>query len=391
MEFKMNLKKNFINKITNKYIDNKELTITGKILHYIQDIDIFSFFCTVNKSTSLNPFSSDIYFNFEFKDQCIPYVQILNDFINPTLNDGRNIYYCLTKKHKYIFDKDYLDDGEKIFYELIDNIKNFLICLKENIQINAFVFYGDYEIKKIYKINELILNKSAIKFYRIIHIDNNKDEQMLYVVITQLYFLILEPEKTDMSLATLIKAFAFKDYQFAFEEKNPNKKKEKIIYTLKIMKEENFNESLNVKFYLYENDKIKDNLSIKYIEFRSTLFQKKSDIDFSKYKIVIKNYKPLFNIENKKTTKLNKYKIKKDDYKSYIAYYEELYNYYKDFKDEKNKERIKTFVENLTYFCVDFISFYDSDPQEVEFYRKKMEQYYINENNKDNDNEISNK
>ena len=68
MEFKMNLKKNFINKITNKYIDNKELTITGKILHYIQDIDIFSFFCTVNKSTSLNPFSSDIYFNFEFKD-----------------------------------------------------------------------------------------------------------------------------------------------------------------------------------------------------------------------------------------------------------------------------------------------------------------------------------
>ena len=54
-------------------------------------------------------------FNFEFKDQCIPYVQNLSDFINPTLNDGRNIYYCLTKKHKYIFDKDYSDDGEKIF------------------------------------------------------------------------------------------------------------------------------------------------------------------------------------------------------------------------------------------------------------------------------------
>ena len=380
MEFKIDSKKNFISKITNKYIDNKELTITGKILHYIQDKDIFSFFCTLNKSTELNPFSSDIYFNFEFKDQCIPYVKILNDFINPTLNDGRNIYYCLTNKHKYTFDKDYLDDGEKIFYELVDNIKSFLICLKENIQINAFVFYGDYEIKKIYKINELILNKSAVKFYRIIHIDNNsKEEQMLYVVITQLYFLIFDPEENDMSLAKLLKAFAFKDYQFAFEEINPNKKQDKIIYTLKIMKEENFNESLVIKFYLYENDKIKNNLATKYMEFRTTLYQKKSDIDFSKYKIVIKNYKPLFTIDNKKTIATNNNKNKKEDYKLYIAYFEELYNYYKDFKDEKIKDRIKTFVDNLTYFCVDFITFYDSDPQEVEFYRKKMEEFYTGE------------
>ena len=378
MEVKFDYNKNFIQKITNKYTDNKELKITGKILHYIEDLDIFAFYCTLYKSTEINPFSSDIYFNFEFKNNNIPYVQILNDFINPTLNDGRNIYYCLTNQHKYIFDKDYLDDCEKIFYELINNIKNFLTCLKENIQINAFVFYGDYELKRIYKINDLILNKSVVNFYRIINIDENKEEQMIYIVITQLYFLIFDPLEHDMSLAKLIKAFAFIDYQFAFEEINPKKKPNKITHTLKIMKEENFYDSLNIKFHFYENDKIKDNLSTKYIEFRTTLFHKKSDIDFTKYKIVITNYKPLFIIDTKQT-KIRKYKRKKEDYKLYIAYFEELYNYYKDFKDEKTKKRIKTYINNLTYFCVDFMTFYDSEPEEVEFYKKKMEEYYLDD------------
>ena len=371
--------KNFIQKITTKYKEHKELKITGKILHYIQDEDIFAFYCTLFKSTEINPFSSDIFFNFEFRDKNTPYVQIMNDFINPTLNDGRNIFYCLTNKHKYIFEKEKLDEVEKIFFELIDNIKHFLICIKENIQINAFIFYGEYELKRIYKINEIILNKNSVKFYRIMNLDINniKDEHMLYIVITQLYFLIFEPLENDMSLAKLIKSYALKDYQFAFEELNPNKKQEKIIHTLKIMKDENFNDFLNIKFYLYENDKMVDNLSTKYIQFKTELFHKKSDVDFSKYKIVIKNYKPLFNIDTKKANiSINDNKRKKDDFKSYIAYFEELYNYYKDFKDEKTKNRIKTYIANLTYFCVDFMTFYDSEPEEVEFYKKKMEKYY---------------
>ena len=123
-----------------------------------------------------------------------------------------------------------------------------------------------------------------------------------------------------------------------------------------------------------------DNLSTKYIQFKKELFHKKSDVDFSKYKIVIKNYKPLFNIDTKKANiSINDNKRKKDDFKSYIAYFEELYNYYKDFKDEKTKKRIKTYLNNLTYFCVDFMTFYDSEPEEIEFYKKKMEEYYLDD------------
>ena len=368
--------KNFIKKIIAKYKDNKELKITGKILYYIKDEEIISFYCTLYKTTTINPFGSDIYLYFGFKNNNTPYIKILNDFINPTLNDGRNIYYCLTNKHKYIFDINNLNEFEKIFFELIDNLKQFLICIKENIQINAFIYYGEYEIGRIYKINELIVNKNTIKFYRIMQI-KGKEEEMKYIIITQLFFLIFEPLEDDMSLAKLYKLFVLKDFQFAFEELNPNKKLNKNSnFTLKILNDISFTECLSIKFYLYENDKMIDNLNTKYIEFKTDLFSKKGEIDFKKYKIIISNYKPLFTIDVKKTSELKNYnKNMHDDYKLYIAYFEELYNYYKDFKEENIKKRVKTYLANLTYFCVDFISFYDSNPEEIEYYRKKMTTY----------------
>jgi hypothetical protein len=251
-----------------------------------------------------------------------------------------------------------------------------LICLKENIQINAFIYYGEYEIGRIYKINELIVNKNTIKFYRIMQI-KGKEEEMKYIIITQLFFLIFEPLEDDMSLAKLYKLFVLKDFQFAFEELNPNKKLNKNSnFTLKILNDISFTECLSIKFYLYENDKMIDNLNTKYIEFKTDLFSKKGEIDFKKYKIIISNYKPLFTIDVKKTSELKNYnKSMHDDYKLYIAYFEELYNYYKDFKEENIKKRVKTYLANLTYFCVDFISFYDSDPEEIEYYRKKMTTY----------------
>ena len=67
-----------------------------------------------------------------------------------------------------------------------------------------------------------------------------------------------------------------------------------------------------------------------------------------------------------------------DDYKLYIAYFEELYNYYKDFKEENIKKRAKTFLSNLTYYCVDFITFYDSNQEEVQHYQSIMLKYLNN-------------
>ena len=67
-----------------------------------------------------------------------------------------------------------------------------------------------------------------------------------------------------------------------------------------------------------------------------------------------------------------------NDYKLYISYFEELYNYYKDFKEENIQIRVKTYLANLTYFCVEFISFYDSNLEEVKYYQSKMVKYLNN-------------
>ena len=321
--------------------------------------------------------SSDIILSFEFIEKSLPYIHILNDFINPTLNDGRNIFYCLTNKHNYIFKKKYLDECEVIFDEIINGIKDFLLCLKENIQINAYIYYGDYEIGHIYQINDFIINKSTIKFYRIIQI-KGKNEEMKYIIITQLFFLLFEPYNNDMSLAKLEQSFYLKDINFSLDEAILNKKKNRKSYILKLLNAQ-INVIFEMEFILYTDD-INGNKD--YNEFNNSLISKKNEIDLKKYKIIITNYKPLFTIEikknNKKKNKLgaNMY----NDYKLYISYFEELFNYYKDFKEENIKKRVKTYLANLTYYCVDFITFYDSDPNEVKLYQSKMVKYLDNNN-----------
>ena len=387
MEGKINLiqstenNKNFLTNLIKKYSNKENIKIMGKVLHYMKHITIFQFYCTVYKNTDINPFSSEINLSLQFKDNSRPYIQILNDFINPTLNDVRNIYYCLTNQHNYIFNQKKLEEFENIFDKIIEGLQNFLLCLKENIQINAYIYYGEYHIGHIYEINDFLINKNTLKFFRIMKIDG-KIEEMRYIVITQLYFLIFQPDANDKSLAKLEQWFYLKDIDFALDEVILNKKKlKKNTFFLKILN--NITKKLfEIEFILYsDNMEIKGNIenndSNRYIEFKNILINKKNEIDLKKYKIIITNYKPLFTIEIKKNNK-KKNKLIFDmynDYKLYISYFEELYNYYKDFKEENIQKRVKTYLGNLTYYCVDFISFYDSNEQEVQIYREKMIKY----------------
>ena len=373
-----NINNSYVKKIVNKYNDNSDVKLIGKILNHMDGTSILQFYCSIYKSSKINPFSSDINLSFQFIDKTRPYIHILNDFINPTLNDGRNIFYSLTNKHKYKFKKNELDKFEEILDELIKGIKPFLLCLKENIQINVFIYYGEYEIGHIYQINDFLLNKNTIKFYRLIQI-NGKNEEMKYIVVTQLFCLIFEPVNNDMSLAKLLKIFYLKDINFSLKEGNFYKKSNKTSYMLIILND-NLDSLLEIEFFLYSDDSMGNNDQNKYIEFKNILQSKKNEIDLKKYKIIITNYKPLFTIDNKKNIKNKSREIinesnMHDDYILYISYFEELYNYYKDFEEENIKERVKTFLSNLTYFCVDFITFYDSNPEEVKFYQSKMIKY----------------
>mgnify|MGYP006873120477 CR=1 FL=1 len=373
-----NYKNSCIKNILNKYNDSKEIKLIGKELKYIENSIIFQFYGTIYKTTEINPFSSEVSLSFQFIENKHPYIHILNDFINPTLNDGRNIFYCLTNKHNYKFDKKKMDEFESIFDELIKGIKPFFLCLKENIQINVFIYYGDYIVGHIYQINDFLLNKNTVKFYRLIQI-NGKNESLKYVLITQLYYLFFEPMANDMSWAKLENFYYLKDINFSLEEGNFNKKTNKTSYILKIINS-NLNSLSEIEFLLYSDDNKED--PNKYLEFKNSLNNKKNEINLKKYKMVITNYKPLFTIEIKKNNKKNReipnMKSMYDDYKLYIKYFEELYNYYKDFKEENIKKRAKTFLSNLTYYCVDFITFYDTNQEEVQYYQSLMLKYLNN-------------
>ena len=65
-----------------------------------------------------------------------------------------------------------------------------------------------------------------------------------------------------------------------------------------------------------------------------------------------------------------------NDYKKYIEYYELLYDYYKKKKNEENvKDKLKDIFSKLTFFCVELITFKDSDPKENFIYKSKLEKY----------------
>ena len=372
----MNNNNIFINNIIQKYSDNKNIKLMGKMLYNISKTTNVIFYCIIYKSCEINPFSSDIHLSFEFMENLVPFVHILNDFINPSLNDGRNIFYCLTNKHQYIFKKKNLEEYENIFDEMINGFKNFLLCLKENIQINAYIYYGEYEIGHIYHINDFVIEKNTVKFFRINQI-NDKKEEMKYIVITQLYFLLFEPEKNDMSFAKLEKEFYIKDIDFSFYDIVLNKKNNKKICELKLVNKE-INILFEMKFSLYSDNK--ESSSCNFNEFKNKILEKKNESNLKNYKIIITNYKPLFTIEIKKNNKKKNKSIGNmyNDYKLYISYFEELYNYYKDFKEENIQIRVKTYLANLTYFCVEFISFYDSNLEEVKYYQSKMVKYLNN-------------
>ena len=185
-----------------------------------------------------------------------------------------------------------------------------------------------------------------------------------------------------MSLAKLNIYFYLKDILFAFEEINPNINHIQNNFKLKILLNNSLlKEKLNLNFYIYDNDKLNDNLQTKFIEFKSILFSKKGEIDMNKYKLIITNYRPLFIINLKKSSKKKNNKISHDDCKLYISYFEELFNYFKDFKEENIRNRVQTFLSNITYFCVDFLSFYDSDPEEINLYKNKMSSYLAQNEN----------
>ena len=384
------------NELINKTIDKmkkyKDVKLSGKILHYLERPTLY-YYCTVISNKKSNPFDLDIIFSFEFIDGEIPYATILTDFIEPSLNDNRNYYRCLTKDYKYKFSLDNFIKHETILESMIEGIGNFLAYLSESIALKSFIFFGEYEYDHIYSMNDFFQYKNYLNFYRINEIKKNKNKfEERYIIFTKLYFLLFAPYEEDKALAKLLFFQKLKDINFIFdknEQKNSlilkinNKKyKNDIEFLLIDRKSKEKKEELNLIEEEEEfNEIIEKDKQSDYSILMNEWFSYQDNINFKNYDIVLSKYKLFFkdNKRKMKVKEINSTKIQ--EYNKYIQFNENLISLYEKINNTNN-ERINKMVSNIIYICSELVDYGDSQNGKDNEYLMKIRKYIISKNKK---------
>ena len=180
------------------------IKLQGKLLHETENINIL-FDVFLYKNTEINPFEADIEISIEFIENEAPYVQIMTNFLEPTLYDIKNYFLCLSKKKDYIFQSKYMGKCQIVFLEIISNMQIFLYHLYNCELFKTFVYFGEYNMNHIYHINNFLQNNEIIDFFRINRIDNEKFyEKILYIIITELHLIVFEPNDNNKSLCKIL-------------------------------------------------------------------------------------------------------------------------------------------------------------------------------------------
>ena len=362
----------FILKTINDFKENNDITINGKLLYYSSEPTLY-YIVKVHKKTDINPFEQDILFSFEFINGETPYVTILSDFFEPTMNDNRNYYRCLTKEHKYIFYFNEYSISRIILKFMISGIKNFLRFVKESIEIKHFIYFGEYEFKHVYQINDFLKNKN--NFYRIIEIDDNQERE-LFIIFTKLYFMIFEPLEGDDNLIELIFIKELNELDLVYNKNEDNHSlilnltetdyKKNLEFVLVDRKHILLKTRKNFEFGKEKNDREYDYSNLIKEWFTH---QNNNIILFKKFKSVIKDYRMLFNEYREHMNLLELITGKNlnfDECDKLIDFYEQILEYYdsqnninkdNNNNNNNNKERQIKLVSNLMYLCSELINF----------------------------------
>ena len=327
----------FIEKICNNLSINYQLYITGKRLYYLsQEGEVLYFLIEITEETDINPFDESILIDIQFIPKRKPLLKFKQDFFIPSFCDNRNFFDCFVR-NDYIYNND-LNDVEKIMVEIVHKgIQNFLFCLKDNLQFNTFIFYGDYELNNFYDMNDFLSNPNISRFYRINDvIDSELSEK--YLIFTQLYFLVFIPKEKDKSFGKLIFQEKLHDINFSLKKYHDKKLKKNLIKLILQLINTPMDNSYEIDFFFInrtfpintdiysEENENNNNINIteeqkeeKFFEenfknLKETIDKKQKEINLGKYTSVIRRYKPLFHSQNYEIKKLNEIELKKKDY-----------------------------------------------------------------------------
>ena len=362
-----------LNETLNYFKKYTDLILSAKILHHDKKPS-FYYYCSVFRNSTSNPFNENILFGFEFIDGEPPYTKILTDFINPSLNDNRNYYKCLTNGLNCIFSLNCLNNLQSILELLIQGIENFLQLIYESVKINTFIFFGEYKVGYIYQINDFLQTKNYLNFYRINEIVNNSFEEK-FILFTKLYFLLFEPLENDKTLVKLLFYQKLINLDLTLEQKEKNNS-----LLLKITSI-NLQNDINLEFILINrkmtkkncgninnknNIKNNDIMDIKEEKSNNSnmikeWFEYLKNIDFTKYETVINEYKIIFSERKKNINQDNNYA--EEEYNKVIQFYENLIKYYEKINNKNNKQRIEKFKYGIIYVCSELMNIYEKEPK----------------------------
>jgi len=403
----------FIKKICKNYSIDYTLYIIGKRLHYLSsEGDILYFLLEISEETEINPFDKKLLLSIQFTPDKKPYLTFQKDFLTPSFCDNRNFFDCFYKKD-YIYDKNF-DMVEKIFDEIVHKgIKHFLFCVKDSMKFKNFLFFGDYDLKEFYNINDF-LEHSNVLFYRINQVTETQIEER-YMIITQLYLLIFTPKENDKSFAKLI--FKEKLHDINFSQKiiyNKFVKKKILLLSLQgintpidktyelefffvdrncpvvfdeLSDEEDKNENKEDTHKITKEQKDEKNFEEKCSKLKEELEKKQNEINFRKYLSIIRNCKSLFHIQ-KKNIKIetNNFNLQNQiiENEKLFNFSEQAFNYYNNLKNgEKEKfQEIKEFyLIAINLIGAELMAFYDKDKTNFNYYYDKIK-FILSENEK---------
>ena len=281
-------------------------------------------------------------------------------------------------------------------------IKQFLFCVKDCLQFNNFIFFGDYELKEIYNMNDF-LEHSNMLFYRINQVSETVIEER-YIIITQLYFLLFSPKENDKSFAKLI--FKEKLHDISFSQKIIyNKFAKRNILRLNLQGINTpIDNTYEIEFFFIdrccpvltelnidENEKKENNNNIiinnepkeekifkeKCDKLKEEIEKKQNEINFRKYFSVIRSCKPLFHIQRKEVKLVNNLQFQNQiiDNEKLFQFSEKAFNYYNNLKNEE-KEKFQDIKEfyliAVNLIGAELMAFYDKDKTNFNYYYDKI-------------------
>ena len=322
------------------------IKLQGKLLHETENINIL-FDVFLYKNTEINPFEADIEISIEFIENEAPYVQIMTNFLEPTLYDIKNYFLCLSKKKDYIFQSKYMGKCQIVFLEIISNMQIFLYHLYNCELFKTFVYFGEYNMNHIYHINNFLQNNEIIDFFRINRIDNEKFyEKILYIIITELHLIVFEPNDNNKSLCKILFYKKLSEIFINCEEVKYSTK-DKTTKKLKVSIKDIKNNILFIK----KHDKNMINDKIKIL---------KKDNNSKSNRYIPKSNEIIINEKNYKIADSNK-KEKQED------------NYDNKFKTLNSNQSILNNNQNNSYNKFEFLFINEEEKDDLKFENLKKE------------------